>query len=601
MLRKKAIQIISNINIKIAEFFYRKQKYRKAVTYFERGYRYSKNERPLLKQILCLIHEEDYPVANTLLKNNTITKTNFFYYHYGFVLLKSRQYVQCLMNWDYVQCEDDKFLSQIECVYNLLYYDIIDQYNRKADPEDIYKKACFLYAFKKRDDIIPIIKESKYLYIEKLWKKNNYKLILRLIFKKPYDINANFLSVISKTLYQFSLINKRYYNNFSQYWLTALYNDIIFLSLASDPIHRVEIRNKLLEIGGNLINGQTCHNTDIIMEQWRVEINILNRLENSFNYDQGFFYCTPRFAEIFNQKKIVIAKLKESNLNENKEDYLELGAYYSSVSKYFFMFKTGDIENALSGINKINYNNLNEFEQYGISYIHYHYGLLCLKNTTYPDNNFIQSFMLLVRIVPEYDQYIADYFNQMDEINQLETIDSVLFEIRKMFTTKRLDQCHSTIMTRKAILLYNNQKIAIQKFNAAIAEALELYPQNELAKAELNESKKEKEISHLSEILSDQNMEKACSIAKLSEFEEVKNYFFDYVQRSLQSLDTIDDLTNEEKQNYYMDFINWCRMVDMNHPMIDDIELKRIKMKKKKKFIFKKKKKFFIKKFSPKL
>jgi hypothetical protein len=127
-------------------------------------------------------------------------------------------------------------------------------------------------------------------------------------------------------------------------------------------------------------------------------------------------------------------------------------------------------------------------------------------------------------------------------------------------------------MTRRAVAAFNNDRMNLKALKAITDRALEICPENEMARATLRSTLIDLETQAVLESFKRKKSGRAGRIARESEYPEVRNRYFDFVETIFQDL-IKSDIENNQKQLYLTDVYEWAATVDPGRPVVKRMEL----------------------------
>ncbi|GAH63333.1 unnamed protein product, partial [marine sediment metagenome] len=128
----------------------------------------------------------------------------------------------------------------------------------------------------------------------------------------------------------------------------------------------------------------------------------------------------------------------------------------------------------------------------------------------------------------------------------------------------------SLVMSKRGILMYNADQIGIKLLVTTTRKALELNPENELARSTLDGVQVDLEIEELFMAMNNHKMNRACRLAVESKHQEVRDAFFKFINDTFKNLDTVAP-DKREKLFLLRKIAGWCSRVDESHPVLIDI------------------------------
>ena len=188
-----------------------------------------------------------------------------------------------------------------------------------------------------------------------------------------------------------------------------------------------------------------------------------------------------------------------------------------------------------------------------------------------PPNGYAQSVADLFRTAPEYEAQIADKALDVDELRLLKAWEPALQEIHTLRPSRRLSEALSLVISRRAALMFNEDMLTSKVLTLELKKALTIYPENEHADQSLKDAVKNQEIEELDNLLYRHKMNRACKLARETEYEEVRESFFEFVEGVLDEFEHAAS-SREESIVILKDLEKWCVRVDPDHDILYDIE-----------------------------
>lgn len=560
--------------------------YEKAASLYEEALASQDSEELLLKKASSLIRAEKYGEAISILKEHPLSDDSAKY-DYGFALAKTRKYYECLKAWDAVQAWENTFMEQKRLVQSLLAADLCDRFSRvDADKSDhpefaaIYKEGRYLTehsAFDVQDSefhsLPDILEYCKYKRIGQLWKKKEYEAIGDILTPYPTDMDADMLALYAKIFFKCSEISQKYLPDLTMLWLTALYHPELSEQLSDDPESRASVRQELIQRAEVLLQKHT-RSGDMVC--WNAEKKMMEDLKaiagRSQSESGAILICTPRFAEKFGLSDRVLRLIRDNrDYFSDDEHYLLTGGCYSSGGKSLFHLYRKEYEEAIDALPRNDSEENAEFIQYCTERVHFAYGLHCLEKGDTRGGRYFENAAALFEKSPEYEVQFTDKAMVCHDVDKMTRYENALSEIHSGRPTKRIKEALSLIMTRRAVILYNRRQMSLKAAEAAVVKALSFNPKNEHARATLETMQIDLELDELFKAINKYKMNKACQIAGKSEYPEVREEFFDFVEHNLDQLEETD-MDPHEKTFLLNDFFKWCARVDETHPILYDID-----------------------------
>lgn len=536
------------------------------------------NKNLLIKKARCLVKAKQYEDAVSTFNNLDIDGQGATY-DYGFALAKNGTYCKCLKIWEKITSQDENFLAQKKNVASMLEADIYDRFDNAQDVENIYKDGKYLLNsvdyHNSTTNFGDLIKHCKYTWIEQLWKQEHYEDIAELLFDDFSDIEPASAELYAKICFRMAEKSGEhfYLMNLAMFWLTAIYDSKTCEKFSSELAQQDAIRQKLIQMAEDLIQRLTDFEEKISKKAliyWNIEKKTIQTIHAIIkNEKKALFICTPLFAERCGKSSQMLQLIKDNKDSfENDEQFLTICSYYSKAVKSLYELECGDYEKAFISLPE---QNDDKFLNYGILKVKFLYETHCLE-TNLSKKQF-ETVSALFEIAPWYKKQLIEKALDAHEVNELIYYEKTLAAIYEKNPSKKINEALSLTMTRKAIMLFNQDMMNNKVLAMTLDEALAICPENVLAKDTLDKTIIEIEITQIEKALFKHKMHKACSIVEKSKYEEVKEAFFKFMEYSIDNIDN-SELNSKEKVFYLQDVYNHCITLDKSHPFLMDIENK---------------------------
>jgi len=590
-------ELLGNRSLEAAEKAEAAGEYEKAAELYDQAITVQPDMNLLLKKAKVLVKAEKYSDAVAIFKDIELSDQSVMY-DYGFALSKLKKYHEALKIWDKITISDNEFLEQKSEVQNLFATDIYQRFNKiMTDPDTenhgsqitaIYEHGKYLM-MTQNDFNIPIsdiAEYCRYAMIEKMWRDEQYEAIYNLLLPFPSCISSDMLALYAKLFFRLSEISDKYLPEFIIFFLTALYDPKIFEELSDDEKERELIREELIKRAEDLIkkyaeNSETkffeknlVSSPDKALICWNIEKQLIKDIQRLVGKREEFYHliCTSQFADKFGKSEAIL-RLIQNNRDSfsDTEDYLKTGGYYSPAGTALLFTERGEYEKAVAAL-PASSEDASEFTAYCKERVYFRYGLYALEKG---DNRFVKYFELCAGLFEKSDVYEKELIDRafdaydMDKIRRYE---EALIHIHESSSTPEIQKALSLVMTRRCIDMYNEHQINFKNLEATIKRALKLDPENELANGTLERMKVDIDLDELNKAIDKLKMNKACQIASQSEFPEVKEEFFRFMDESLEHLLNEADMNDNQKIVLLHDFSRWCARADETHPILSDID-----------------------------
>ncbi|PXF58287.1 MAG: hypothetical protein C4B58_06955 [Deltaproteobacteria bacterium] len=532
------------------------------------------------KMAHCLVRAGRYDDAVSAFKDLTLSDYSAMY-DYGFALAKVGKYHQCLNIWGSIESDDSAFLKQRASVRSLLASDLYDRFEHSEDFAGIYKEGISIVNSTGDGCIGDLVEYCKYAWIDQLWKEEQYETIRGLLLPFPTKMEADLLTLYAKTFFKLAEISGEHLSDLIMFWLTTVYHPEISWKFSARPEERDNVRRALIQKAEDLLKkyadvGDKSSKTALVC--WNVEKKLVEDLQALVGdrEDLSCLVCSPQFAVRFGKSRRIIQLIRDNRgFFTDLEHYLLTGGYYSSAGPSLFHLENRQYDKALAGLPVSgSYDTAeSEFVGYCVERVQFACGLHCLEEGESLPGQYIETTVNLFNKTSKYEQELIDKAIDSHEPDKLRLYEDILNELHSMRPTKGIKDALSLVMSRRAIMMFNMRQMNSKVLNTTIRKALKLNPENEFASGLLGHVKVNVEIEKLNHALNRYKMGKACRIAAMSENEEVRDLFFEFMERNLEELDG-HDMDSTGKAFFLRELYKWCADVDESHPILDKINNK---------------------------
>jgi len=550
--------------------------YLRAAELYDRLISAGGNEAMRLLKAVCLVRGEAYEDAVSAFKPLALEEPAHRY-DFGFALAKTGRYAECLRVWDGIQSRDESFLEQKSQVAVLLVSDLYAAFEKRENPERLYKEGKYLMdAGYGSSELFAMVEQSMFLRIGEMWDEEDYEGILELLHQASLEMEPALLQLYAKTWFKLAEKTGECGADLSTFWLSALYSEA-FESRFSDADLRDGTRTVLIDRAEALVAGgekMDAAAAEKISAQWSLEKDVARVFDGlRQNRKNGrFLFLTPRLAAQMDKSGEMLAIVqKNRSFFKSKEDYLRTGCCYSPAWESFHHLAAGEYEKAVQTL--VVGEKEDEFTDYVRGRVFFADGLSCMMRGKRPYDGYEKTMLTFFETAPEYEEQFISAALDAEDMNVLQRFEEVLTGMYDRGHSVAQAKALSLVMSRRAILMISKKLINEKVFHLSLKKALEINPENEHARGLLKDSQSNLDMMALEKALSRRKMNMACKIAKESDSDVVRKAFFDFFERNLEDVDS--ELTSDSEKIFYLkDFYKWCEKVDEDHDILHEIEEK---------------------------
>ncbi len=550
--------------------------YLRAAELYDRLISAGENEEMRLLKAVCLSRGEAYEEAVSTFEPLALEEP-VHRYDFGFALAKIGRYAECLRVWDGIQSRDESFLEQKSRVAILLVSDLYGAFERREDPERLYKEGKYLVdAGYESYELSGMVEQSMFLWIGEMWKKEDYEGILEQLQQASLEMEPALLQLYAKTWFKLVEKTGKCGADLSMFWLSTLYSED-FESRFSDAELQDGARGVLINWAEDLLAGSEKSNTadaGKISAHWSLEREVAE-VFHGLRQDRkngGLPFLTPRLAAKTGKSGEMLALVRKNrSFFKNKEEYLRTGCCYSPAWESFFHLVAGEYEKAFQAL--VVGEKGDEFTEYVRGRVFFADGLSCMARGKRPPDDYENTMLVFFETAPEYEDQLISAALDAKNVNVLQRFEEALTGIYDRSHSRQLAIALSFVISRRAIEMVSQNLINEKVFYLSLKKALEINSENEHARGLLKDSESNLDMMALDEALSRMKMNKACKIVSESDSDVVRRAFFDYFQRNLEDIDS-EFTSDSEKIFYLKDFYKWCAKVDEDHDILYQIEEK---------------------------
>ncbi len=541
------------------------------------------SEPLLLKRARCLVGAGRYAEAVDIFKTLPLTKAGGRY-DYGFALAQMGCFSQCLRVWEDLEVNDDRFAEQKRVVARRLGAHLVDCLKRKDDYASIYRDAFYLL---KTDDALltPDQRrsvENLYAYgrsawIEELWEAEEFEAISDILTTASGPLTPALVALNAKVWFKMAEDDGRRLHTMLIYWLPAIYSPSIAESFSGSIGEWQKVRQKLIAMAENLIKkhddtrygGRALTNFTIDKELIQTLAAFLENQEKDVD-----LICTPGLAAHLGRSDEVLSLISANEaFFENKQQYLEFGAHYTAAGNYLYRLKNNAYEEAAGLLTDLQPDlERDEFIDYAMQLISFEYGLHRLENGDTQTIRYFQSTPALFDIAPALERKLTQKALAFEAWDLLKSFEDVLFYIHNERPSKAVRKALSLVMARRAVAMSNNGQSNPKALKGIVNKALKLDPENEMATGVIQDTVVHFEMKAMYTAFKRQKMGKASRIARESEYDEVRDHYFGFIEESFDQI-MANDWEREEKLMMINDLYKWGTTVGALQPIMDRLEI----------------------------
>ena len=548
--------------------------YLKAAEFYGRVLANHDNQAMALRKAGCLVQGEAYAEAVSAFQSITLEEPEHLY-DFGFSLAKTGRYFECLKTWEHIPFRDERFLEQTSWVRDLLVCDLYATFEKREDPERVYKEGKYLmetgYA---EPSLSLVVEQCIFAWIGTLWENEDFDGIWELLRRTTFKMGPALLQIYAKVGFKRAEKPGNHGEDLSMFWLSAVYSEH-FESQFSGPDTCHRARKLLIDWAENLLNGKSRADEEItkkIPAQWLLEKEITAEIHALIRdrKKSRLQVLSPRLAAQTGRSSELLALIRKNRrFFKNREDYLRTGCCYSPNWESFYHLVGGEYEKAAQTL--VPGEGGDEFTDYAGGRVFFSYGLSCIKSGTRPPDEVPDSLNILFETAPDYEkQFIAEALDASG-LKVLQRFEKTLMDIHNRRPSDNLAKALSLVMSRRAIKRASQKDITEKVFSILLKKALKIDPDNEHARGLLEDARSNLEMEALDKALGRHKMGMACKIVNESESEIVREAFFDYFERGVENIET-EEISKSEKIFYLKDIYKWIAKVDDDHDLLYDIE-----------------------------
>ena len=558
------------------------------------------------KRAHCLVMAERWPEAVTLYDELETGKNpdagNRDIYNYGLALVNTGQNYQGLKTWLKIAASDPDFEQQKESVYARLQLEILEEVKNSTKNDNsnsAFRKVVDLLKWDSRPEHQKLLSYCLYAELEKLWQAENYVEIgqrldelnnLDLESVKPHQLNLALIGLRAKAC-ALVLAQKPAENqlthaaNFIKYWLTALYfpgvldNDYDQTGKKEAAFEEIDkLQKQLLKHGFKLLENFIDKETETgkkITKFWDLNCNLLKDLEllgwRGNSGPRPLPIATPLFALEFGKSSILQKAIAaDRDFFRDELHFLSSAAWYSPAARALQHSAMEEHECAAKLAATLQPQD--KFTRFALLFINFSCGVYHLhRGEEKSALKHLNQAPELLHISPELEKVLIGTIYEVEDDGKLQAYENIFTKIARQYSSSSLNQALSLVMSRLSIAKANAEKMPAAVLKINLQKALQLDPENELARVSLNEALIADEIEQIYTALNNFKSNRAASIAARSNFTEVKECFFECLGEFYDEGITAN-LDDYEKGEMLRHLYKNAIKVDESHPLVEQLK-----------------------------
>ena len=503
-------------------------------------------------------------------------------YDQGLALAKIGRNLECLKVWNGLEDKTGLLAEQKQIVGKTLAYELYDRVFEARDYSAAYKGVGELLHLSdcnwtpEQVQYLEDLREyCRYAWIEDLWDKESFGSIAELLKTAPRSMGPDLLPLHAKAGFKLAIHERGQLCAMLPFWLTAVYSR----PLAPQGVEGERVRHRLIAAMEELLRkhadtpdgNQAAINFKIELELIRTMTDLISNPE-----DQARLLCTPLYAAHAGKSDEILTLIRgNKTVFKDTKTYLETGAFYSSAGESLYLLKNGRFEEALEVVDKIEPRaREDEFIAYAEKLVRFEVGVCWLETGDDQGAHYFETAPALFEIAPDLEREFIDKALAVEEWEKLPAYEQALVKI----TEKRgrgcdaVRQALSVVMIRRAVGAFNDEQMNSKALKAASERALQVWPENELARVTLRDLLIDIETQEVLKSLNRAKMGKASRLARESKHPEVRNHYFDFLETIFKEL-VESDIEHNQKQFHLNEIYQWAVTVDSGRPLIQKMEL----------------------------
>jgi len=557
------------------------------------------------KRAHCLVMAKRWSEAVTLYDELETGKNpdpgNRDLYDYGLALVNTGQNYQGLKTWLKIAASDPDFEQQKESIYARLRLEILEEVKNSAKNDNSnsdFRKAVDLLKWDSRPEHQQLFSYCLYAELEKLWQTENYVEIgqrldelnnLDLESVKPRQLNPVLIGLRAKAC-ALVLAQKPAKNqlthaaNFIKYWLTALYFPGVLDSdydqtgkkeATFDEMNKLQeqLRKHGFKLLENFIDKETETGKTVI-KFWDLNCNLVKDLESlgwrGNSEPKPLPIATPLFALEFGELLILQKAIAaDRDFFRDELHFLSSAAWYTPAARALQHSALEEHDHAAKLAATLQPQD--KFTRFALLFINFSCGVYHLhRGEEKSALKHLSQAPELLHIAPELEKVLIGTIYEVDD-DKLQAYENIFTKIARQYSSSSLNQALSLVMSRLSITKANDENMPAAVLKINLQKALQLDPENELARISLNEALIADEIEQIYIALNNFKSNKAALIAARSNFTEVKECFFECLDELYADSITVN-LGDYEKGEMLRHLYKNAIKVDESHPLVEQLK-----------------------------
>ncbi|MFH0730908.1 MAG: hypothetical protein V2B19_31770 [Pseudomonadota bacterium] len=508
-------------------------------------------------------------------------------YHYGFALAQTGRYRQCLQVWEPLETYNDSFFEQKKIICLRYAADLYERMEKECAYAEIYKEVIPLLETTDSvmdarwgQSLLNLREYCRYAAIGSLWDQEAFSAVTDLLDPSPVPMSWTLICLNAKAWFRRAEKDPAFLDPLLVYWLTAVYAaDMTPVgSGEGKTADAAAVREKRVETVENLIRvHMDTEPGRKAAAYYKIEKELIwNLSQLADGRAQGTTprICGPRYAARFGMAS-EMADLVRANRASFKTtaQYLETGGYYSLAGESLSLLCGREYENAVALLAELPPGaRADEFVDYAVNRVHFEFAMHCLDTGDSRFSRYLDAAPVIFDLAPDSEKAFTDKVLAIDDWETLKPYEDALTHIHRKRPSDAVRSALSLVMTRRAIDLYNQDQLTLAALKGITGKALMIYPENEMARGTLNDTLKDLETDAIFKAFDRGKLNKASRMARESEYPEVRDSFFEFVEQSLPLLEK-SDLSGDEKAVYLSDLYACASSLGTHHRVLDKLSM----------------------------
>ena len=496
-------------------------------------------------------------------------------YNCGFAQAQQEKYLDCLNRWQQIQSEDPDFAEQKETVLALFLREEAarldeDSSGREAETR---RRIQSLSDYKDSSGAKQLLRCCHSLQLARLWQENRVEEIGEMSDKTDH-LNLAVLAVHARAAYihmekEGSRLPVATVQKFINFWLSAFFN----------PVSE-DVPGSLLDSGLELVKKYAGYHSEAgnyLLDQWESSCEVLTTLD-TLRRDGRIGTSIPLFTPALALQAgicedIFLLIRDNEDVFPDQRRFLVAGARYSMGAAALLMVQNFDYDGALQSIELFDKDTKDSFVDLAVEIVLFACGLQFMLNGDYN-----RAKALFIEVAPLLRQdenlkkqliTVLDQEEDWDD-ERLGVCADILSVLQKNSPSEEIDHALCRVMTRRAVEMFNTKNMNVRVLVTSLEKAAALNPDDEFTEFQLGDARRNFEISALNGFLNRFKLSAAGNLAAKSEYPEVREEFFNFVEQ----------ICEQARYEYQLDeyllllrkMIQHSIRVDSRHPIIVSME-----------------------------